>query len=219
MTEQALPFTPSTDQASDTNTNTDDSVLTMRTLVASLDSKLTSRGAWLNAFLRLAREAYSYHEFQIPQTVRLGVGSMRSAAVLGTCYAPSITTDYGTEITLSFALDCTVLVAGVAAHELVHSCMFQAGHGPRFAQACRTLGLTGKPTSAGLQLDDPAPEWLARILPEIGSYPAGRADLGIQEIAHGEKPADDPPSHALVAAPRIPQIARLVARRNRPLDC
>ena len=178
-----LPFVdPATHHADD---DSDTGVLTMAALTAELDTRLTSRAAWLAAFLKLSRQAFAYHDFAIPQTVRLGVGAMPRTTVLGVCYAPSVTTDYGTEITLSFGLDCTTLVAGVATHELVHSCMFDAGHGKRFAAACRTLGLTGKPTSAGLKLDDPAPEWLARILRQIGSYPSGRADIGIQEVAHG----------------------------------
>src|SRR5581483_6460795 len=75
-----------------------------------------------------------------------GLGQRK--AVIGQCFAPTVCKDGKPQIFISPRLADSIEVLGTLLHELIHASVgCECGHGKRFSQAARKVGLEGPPTA------------------------------------------------------------------------
>lgn len=139
---------------------------------------LTDVGAGMEGLFR--RKGFKIDPWRItcgwPSQAALGGRGRR----IGECHGPK--TSQGVyQIFISPLLDKPADVAGTICHELVHVVAgIEAAHGKGFVQVCKTMGLTGKPTSAGpgvVLAGD-----IARLTAKVGEYPH-KAIVPIPKVA------------------------------------
>jgi predicted metal-dependent hydrolase len=106
-----------------------------------------------------------------PSTKAMGAQSRR----IGECWYPNASSDGHTEIFISPILADAVKVGDVLAHELVHACLDkEAGHGPRFKELAKSIGLEGKMTET--HAGDWLKAWLEKATTAVGPYPHSTLD-------------------------------------------
>lgn len=100
--------------------------------------------------------------------------SVVTSIAIGQCWNGSRSADKRCHIFVSPFLGDAIRVLDVLAHELLHAALGTAkGHGPEFAKAAESIGLTGKPTAtvAGEAFRTVAIDLIKRWL---GAYPHPR---------------------------------------------
>lgn len=106
---------------------------------------------------------------------------------LGECHSGTTSRGGISEVFISPLVDDGIEVAGIVAHELIHVALgTKEGHGGKFRQAMRHLGLVGKPTSAepGKELKERIAEWTK----DLGTYPHQALQPAARRVA---KPGAD----------------------------
>lgn len=90
--------------------------------------------------------------------------------VIGQCFSPQICADGCPQIFISPRLADSVEVLGTLLHELIHASVgCEHGHGAKFSQTARKVGLTGRPTATTVG-DALCPSLLAYVA-QVGEYP------------------------------------------------
>lgn len=141
-----------------------------------------NRESWLGSLVDHYRPRFEGLTAPLPREVRVGVGFPRGSrgtgkAAIGMAYAPTLSADGASEVTVSPTLADPVEVAQVVIHELCHhACGCEHGHKQPFAALARPLGLAGKLT-ATVPSDELRAE-LAPLLDIMGPYPHARLSGG-----------------------------------------
>jgi len=141
----------------------------------------TTREGWLLDLVEKYRPRFEELGFTLP-ALRVGVGftsTGRRSKRIGECWISSASADGTVEIFLHPSLGNTDEVAHVLAHELIHSVLPEAKHGPEFKKVAHALGLTGKMTATV-----PGPEFEAYLHTlDPGDYPHARLADGTRVAA------------------------------------
>jgi hypothetical protein len=133
------------------------------------------REAWLESAVSFLSDHLETHG--LPRvTVRVSCGwpsrggTARQHTVIGQCFPPQICADGCPQIFISPRLEDSVEVLGTLLHELIHASVgCEHGHGKRFSQAARTLGLEGRPTATTVGAD--LVPFLQGFVGRVGLYP------------------------------------------------
>jgi hypothetical protein len=130
-----------------------------------------TREGWLNAFINLARAKFAEVGAPLPKAIRVSIGFPSSGCRgnrIGECWSDTASADGHFEIFVHPSLgDCTMRVAEVLTHELVHCAVgLEAKHGKDFRKVAVALGLEGKmtATTGGNAWRD----WALPLIEEIG---------------------------------------------------
>lgn len=132
------------------------------------ESWLTVCAKELEIFFRRKRYSLKPYRVTCGWPCKGGLGAKRRT--LGECHPPKCNKAGIAELFISPTLAEPDKVAGVLCHELVHvSVGNECQHRGAFIQACRLIGLTGKPTSAlpGKELA----KQIQKITDALGLYP------------------------------------------------
>lgn len=137
-----------------------------------------NRESWAASLVDHYRARFEALDAPLPARVRVGIGFPRGSrgtgkGAIGMAYAPSLSADGASEVTVSPTLADPIEVAQVVVHELAHHAAgCEHGHKGPFARLARALGLGGKLTATV-----PTPELRAELAPLLnlmGPYPHAR---------------------------------------------
>jgi SprT-like family len=107
-------------------------------------------------------------------------GLAQRRTVIGQCFAPQICADGCPQIFISPRLADGVEVLGTLLHELIHASVgCEHGHGAKFSQSARKVGLTGRPTAT--TVGDTLRPFLLAYVAQAGEYP--HAAIQVQTAA------------------------------------
>ena len=103
---------------------------------------------WLQiAYKKYIVPVFKSKGFTNMPSLNIGVTiNTRSKKVLGACYDKEALDGKAFPIMIQYKLANREEVLHVFIHEIIHSVMFDAGHGKKFAEACKKLGLKGTAT-------------------------------------------------------------------------
>jgi hypothetical protein len=145
-----------------------------------------NRESWAGSLVDHYRGRFAALGAPLPAHIRVGIGFPRGSrgtgkGAIGMAYAPTLSADGASEVTVSPTLADPVEVAQVVIHELCHHAAgCEHGHKGPFAALARPLGLAGRLT-ATVPSDELRAE-LAPLLDLMGVYPHARLSGG------GKKP-------------------------------
>jgi len=139
-----------------------------------------TREEWLVALAHELETVFGEHGATLPKyRVTCGFPSKGGLAAknrtIGQCWDSSASADNTAEIIIGITQDDTMKVAGVLAHEMVHSAVgVAAGHGPKFRRLAVAIGLEGKMTATteGAAFK----HRVQPILDKLGDYPHSALD-------------------------------------------
>jgi len=122
--------------------------------------KSANREDWLNQAVALMRPWFTEHALTVPATVHVSVGWPSKSALsakrqrLGECWYGETSSDGCPQLFVSPTIADSLRMLDVLLHEMLHTALPKAKHGPKFAKHAQLLGLEGKPTAtvAGKEL-------------------------------------------------------------------
>ena len=138
-----------------------------------------TREQWLSQATTELRSLFKQHGVDLPHEVRSSCGFPSKSALSaknrrsGECWSARASADSHAEIFISPTISDSMRVLDILAHELVHACHPNDGHGSKFGKTARAIGLEGKltATTAGESFK----RWAEPVLARLGVYP--HADL------------------------------------------
>jgi len=138
-----------------------------------------TREQWLNQAGHHLRVLFESVGEAVPTKVRASCGFPSKGALssqnrtVGQCWSAVASADSHAEIFISPTISDSMRVLDILAHELVHACHPNDGHGSKFGKTARAIGLEGKltATTAG----EAFKRWAEPVLARLGVYP--HADL------------------------------------------
>ncbi len=140
---------------------------------------LQNRESWLEkATLELQERVFKQHHSLPPSRVSIGFpGGRNPKKAIGQHWHPRASSDNVSQIFISPIHKTSLEHLGTLAHELVHACVPEAGHGKDFRKIALAIGLEGKmrSTTAGPKL---IPH-LQGIVESLGEIP--HATLSLQD--------------------------------------
>lgn len=141
-------------------------------MARQVDKPIT-REEWLTIIAKVAEECFNT---PLPQ-YRLSCGWPSKRAVhcyhprMAECHSPTSSRAGVYEIFVSPTLEDSLEVAGAVVHELCHvKAGVEAGHGKRFKEVCRQVGLT-EGTAANASPGPTLAEYLRTKIDQLGEYP------------------------------------------------
>lgn len=137
--------------------------------------KVATREEWLLLAVNELRPLLVASNYKAPAKIHVSVGWPSRSALsakkqrLGECWYGETSADGCCQLFISPTIGDNLRVLDVLLHELLHTALPKAKHGPAFAKAARAVGLEGKPTAtiAGSELL----KSLQRIVKKIGPMP------------------------------------------------
>lgn len=137
------------------------------------------RENWLQNATDLLRELFKQNGITLPLEVRSSCGFPSRSALsaknrrIGECWSAVASADKHAEIFISPLISDSRRVLDILAHELIHSCHPNDGHGKLFKRSATAIGLEGKMTAtvAGAKFK----AWADTAMLTLGEYP--HADL------------------------------------------
>jgi len=137
------------------------------------------REQWLSNATDELRNLFKQCGVDLPHEVRSSCGFPSKSALsnknrrIGECWSARASADKHAEIFISPTISDSMRVLDILAHELVHACHPNDGHGKLFKRTATAIGLEGKMTAtvAGPKFI----EWAKPVLERLGAYP--HADL------------------------------------------
>lgn len=146
-------------------------------MITAVASSTQIREEWLtNAIPALAEMVMAAGGDKMPEVLRVTVSwpvTGHKGKAIGECYAPHVSEDKGTQITISPKIDDAVDVLAILIHELIHASVgLECGHTGAFKRVAKKVGLEGKmkATVAGALLKSA----LMEIADGLGPYPHSR---------------------------------------------
>jgi hypothetical protein len=136
---------------------------------------VATREAWLNLAASRMRPWFAQHSLTVPTTVHVSVGWPSRSALsrtkqrLGECWYGETSSDGAPHLFISPLIADSVRVLDVLLHELLHTALPGAKHGPKFAKFAKLLGLDGKPSAT--VASEELGERLREVVKEIGPMP------------------------------------------------
>ena len=142
-------------------------------------NNIENREAWLSQATTELRALFKQCGADLPLKVRASCGFPSKSALasknrrVGECWSTRASADSHAEIFISPTISDSMRVLDILAHELVHACHPNDGHGAKFGKTARAIGLEGKltATTAG----EAFKRWASPVLARLGAYP--HADL------------------------------------------
>ncbi len=116
-------------------------------------------------------------------TIATSLTTRRKA--IGQCHYPQASGDgKTTQLLICPRLSEPLVVMATVLHEMVHAALGAEnyGHGKPFADACKAIGLTGKPRHATVEADTPLAAKVLAIAERLGGYP----HPGLRLVASGK---------------------------------
>jgi hypothetical protein len=138
-------------------------------------AKPINREEWLQRALDLLRPMLAEADADVPKVhVSTGFPSIRGVANstrrIGECW-----TKGGEDKVPQILISPTIVdhweVVGTLVHEAIHAAHPGAGHKGPFPRTCKKLGMSGKPTQAGIRADSTLADRIEPILKPLGAYP------------------------------------------------
>jgi hypothetical protein len=129
--------------------------------------------------------------------------------VVGQCFPASMVADGIPQIKISPILEDPFVVAHVMAHELIHACRPNAGHGREFREVALSIGLSGPMRST-----QPGPALTTRlreVVAALGPYPHTAIDLDARRLITVSEPGRD--------EPRVSDLPRKQTARLLKVSC
>ena len=144
--------------------------------------KIINREHWLTLLAKkLETQLFKPLGHQMPAQWRVTCGFPskgglgHSKRTIGQNWAPHCSSDETTEIIISITLEDQMEIAGVLAHEMIHSILGnQEGHGKNFRKLALAIGLTGKMTAT--TTGEAFEAAVAPLLKALGKYPHRKLD-------------------------------------------
>jgi hypothetical protein len=138
-----------------------------------------TREQWLANATTELRSLFKANGVELPLEVRSSCGFPSKSALsnknrrIGECWSARASADSHAEIFISPTISDSMRVLDILAHELVHACHPNDGHGKLFKRTALAIGLEGKMTAtvAGEKFK----LWASPVLERLGIYP--HADL------------------------------------------
>jgi len=138
-------------------------------------STFATREAWLQAAVVALRPLCVSAALDVPALIHVSVGWPSRSALsakrqrLGECWYGETSQDGHPQLFISPVIADSHRVLDVLLHELLHTALPKAKHGPKFAKAAKAVGLEGKPTTtvAGADLL----KRLGEIVKQLGPMP------------------------------------------------
>lgn len=126
----------------------------------SAKAEIGTREAWLNRAVEVMRPWLLEAGLNAPARIHVSVGWPSRSALsqrrrrLGECWYGETSSDGCPQLFISPIIADSARVLDVLLHEMLHTALPGAKHGPQFAKAARSVGLEGKPTAttAGAEL-------------------------------------------------------------------
>lgn len=130
-----------------------------------------TREEWLKRAVRAMRPLLRKADIKMRAKWQVSVSLASSRSAIGQCwYEMASASGKTANIFVCPTVADPVDVLGVLLHEMIHAALpHGVHHGPKFAKACKQIGLEGKPTHA-----TPGPALkseLARLAAFLGKYP------------------------------------------------
>ena len=151
-----------------------------------------NREGWLTSVASVMEPLFTAKGFKIKRPYRLTCGwpvqfarSIKNRRI-GECHNYTTSTGGVFEVFISPVLDKPLDVIGTVCHELIHVAVgTEVGHAGKFKQACKYLGMAGKPTSA--MPGQALAEQLAKLVEPFGAYPHKAIKVETKPIKPGPK--------------------------------
>lgn len=149
---------------------------TIRRIDGHRPAPAVNREEWLTNVAVLLRPWFEHRGYEIPEKVRIGVGSMTKVKrTLGVCWNRKDPQGFK-QIVITPFLDDPVEVAATLVHELIHALLPETeGHGKAFRAAATALGLEGRMTAT--VAGDALRTQLQHIVKRVGPYPHAAISL------------------------------------------
>jgi hypothetical protein len=151
----------------------------LSTFYKGVNIMTNTREQWLSEATTALRTLFKQHGVDLPLEVRSSCGFPSKSALsnknrrIGECWSARASADSHAEIFISPTISDSMRVLDILAHELVHACHPNDGHGKLFKRTALAIGLEGKMTAtvAGEKFK----LWASPVLERLGIYP--HADL------------------------------------------
>ncbi len=145
-----------------------------------------TREQWLSEATTELRTLFKQHGVDLPLEVRSSCGFPSKSALsnknrrIGECWSARASADKHAEIFISPTISDSMRVLDILAHELVHACHPNDGHGKLFKRTALAIGLEGKMTAtvAGEKFK----LWATPVLEKLGIYPHVFAVIAVTQF-------------------------------------
>lgn len=133
-----------------------------------------NRESWLTDLAKAAEPIFTGFKlapYKVSCSWPVSGGIAMKKRTVGQCFCSTVSKGNYHELFISPLLEAAADVAGTLIHEMAHvAAGVPAGHGKRFVQVCRHVGLTsGKPTH--VMPGEALADRLAKIAERLGPYP------------------------------------------------